>query len=163
MEFRPMRRVRQQLTNEICLEILRNATSGTLAVLGDGGYPYAVPLSFVYADGIIYFHSAKSGHKIDAIRHHDKASFCVIDKDEIHGDEFTTYFRSVIAFGRITIVSSPGEKLEGAKLLGRKYNPGDEIGLAREIEKGLAHMELLRLDIEHLTGKEAIELIEKKR
>ncbi len=161
MEFRPMRRVRQQLTNETCLEILRNATSGTLAVLGDADYPYAVPLSFVYTDGIIYFHSAKSGHKIDAIMHHDKASFCVIDKDEIHGDEFTTYFRSVIAFGRITIVSSLVEKLEGAKLLGRKYNPGDEAALTRELEKGLAHMELLRLDIEHLTGKEAIELIGK--
>ena len=161
MEFRPMRRVRQQLTNEICLEILRNATSGTLAVLGDADYPYAVPLSFVYTDGIIYFHSAKSGHKIDAIMHHDKASFCVIDKDEIHGEEFTTYFRSVIAFGRITIVSSPCEKLEGAKLLGRKYNPGDEVALTHELEKGLAHMELLRFDIEHLTGKEAIELIGK--
>lgn len=159
MEFRPMRRVRQQLTNEVCEEILRNATSGTLAVLGDGDYPYAVPLSFVYADGIIYFHSAKSGHKIDAIKNHDKASFCVIEKDEIHGDEFTTYFRSVIAFGRITFVSSLGEKLEGVKLLGRKYNPNDEEGLSREIEKSLAHMELLRFDIEHLTGKQAIELV----
>lgn len=159
MEFRPMRRVRQQLTNEVCEEILRNATSGTLAVLGDGDYPYAVPLSFVYADGIIYFHSAKSGHKIDAIKNHYKASFCVIEKDEIHGDEFTTYFRSVIAFGRITIVSSPGEKLEGIKLLGKKYNPNDEEGLSREIEKSLAHMELLRFDIEHLTGKQAIELV----
>lgn len=159
MEFRPMRRVRQQLTNEACEEILRNATSGTLAVLGDGGYPYAVPLSFVYADGIIYFHSAKSGHKIDAIRNNDKASFCVIDKDEIHGERYTTYFRSVVAFGRITIVSSTNEKLEGAKLLGRKYNPGDDAGLTQELEKGLAHMELLRFDIEHLTGKQAIELL----
>lgn len=162
MEFRPMRRVRQQLSNEACEEILRSATSGTLAVLGDADYPYAVPLSFVYADGIIYFHSAKSGHKIDAIKHHDKASFCVIAKDEIHGEEYTTYFRSVIAFGRITIVSSPDEKLKGTKLLGTKYNPGDEAGLAREIEKGLDHMELLRFDIEHLTGKEAIELTRKK-
>lgn len=154
-----MHRVRQQLTNEACEEILRNATSGTLAVLGDGGYPYTVPLSFVYADGIIYFHSAKSGHKIDAIRNNDKASFCVIDKDEIHGERYTTYFRSVIAFVRITIVSSPDEKFEGAKLLGRKYYPGDEIGLKQELEKGLAHMELLRFDIEHLTGKQAIELL----
>ena len=158
MEFRPMRRGRQQLTNETCEEILRNATSGTLALLGDGDYPYAVPLSFVYVDGIIYFHSAKSGHKIDAIRHHDKASFCVIDKDEVHGEEYTTYFRSIIAFGRITIVSSPDEKLEGAKLLGRKYNPGDEVGLTYELEKSLAHMEVLRFDIEHLSGKQAIEL-----
>ena len=159
MEFRPMRRMRQQLSKEVCDNILRNATSGTLAVLGDGDYPYAVPLSFVYCGTCIYFHSAKSGHKIDAIKREDKASFCVISKDEIHGDEFTTYFRSVIAFGRITIVSSPGEKLEGAKLLGRKYNPNDEEGLSREIEKSLAHMELLRFDIEHLTGKQAIELV----
>lgn len=159
MEFRPMRRMRQQLSKEVCDNILRNATSGTLALLGDGDYPYAVPLSFVYCGNCIYFHSAKSGHKIDAIRREDKASFCVISKDEIHGDEFTTYFRSVIAFGRITIVSSPGEKLEGAKLLGRKYNPNDEEGLSREIEKSLAHMELLRFDIEHLTGKQAIELV----
>ena len=154
-----MRRMRQQLSKEVCNKILRNATSGTLALLGDGDYPYAVPLSFVYCGTCIYFHSAKSGHKIDAIKREDKASFCVISKDEIHGDEFTTYFRSVIAFGRITIVSSPGEKLEGAKLLGRKYNPNDEEGLSREIEKSLAHMELLRFDIEHLTGKQAIELV----
>lgn len=159
MEFRPMRRMRQQLSKEVCEIILRNATSGTLALLGDGDYPYAVPLSFVYADGIIYLHSAKSGHKIDAIRREDKASFCVISKDEIHGEEYTTYFSSVIAFGRISIVTSPVEKLEGVKLLGRKYNPNDEEGLSREIEKSLAHMELLRFDIEHLTGKQAIELV----
>ena len=159
MEFRPMRRMRQQLSKEVCDKILRNATSGTLALLGDGNYPYAVPLSFVYCGNCIYFHSAKSGHKIDAIRREDKASFCVISKDEIHGEEYTTYFSSVIAFGRISIVTSPVEKLEGVKLLGRKYNPNDEEGLSREIEKSLAHMELLRFDIEHLTGKQAIELV----
>ena len=159
MEFRPMRRMRQQLSKEVCNKILRNATSGTLALLGDGDYPYAVPLSFVYCGTCIYFHSAKSGHKIDAIKREDKASFCVISKDEIHGEEYTTYFSSVIAFGRISIVTSPVEKLEGIKLLGRTYNPNDEEGLNREIEKSLAHMELLRFDIEHLTGKQAIELV----
>lgn len=159
MEFRPMRRMRQQLSKEVCDNILRNATSGTLALLGDGDYPYAVPLSFVYCGTSIYFHSAKSGHKIDAIKRENKASFCVISKDEIHGEEYTTYFSSVIAFGRISIVTSPVEKLEGIKLLGRKYNPNDEEGLSREIEKSLAHMELLRFDIEHLTGKQAIELV----
>ncbi len=126
---------------------------------GDGGYPYAVPLSFVYADGIIYFHSAKSGHKIDAIRNQDNALFCVVAKDEIHGEQYAAYFRSVIAFGRITIVSCSDEKLEGAKLLGRKYNLGDEIGFTHELENGLAHMELLQFDIEHLTGKQTIELL----
>lgn len=158
MEFRKMRRFRQQLSDSECDAILSKATSGTLALLGDNGYPYAIPISYVYADGKIYFHSAKAGHKVDAVRQHDKASFCVIASDDVRPSEFTTYFRSVIAFGRIQIVKSENERTHAASLLGSRYNPGDDTGLQKELEKGLAHMLILRLDIEHLTGKEAIEL-----
>ena len=158
MEFRKMRRFRQELTKSECELVLSNATSGTLALLGDDGYPYAVPMSYVYSDGKLYFHSAKAGHKIDAIRQHDKASFCVIDTDDVHPSEFTTYFRSVIAFGKIQIIESESERLYAASLLGARYNPGDEAGLQKELEKGLSHMLVIRFDIEHLTGKEAIEL-----
>lgn len=162
MEFRKMRRFRQQLTKSECDAILSTGTSGTLALLGDNGYPYALPMSYVYADGKIYFHSAETGHKVDAIRQHDKASFCVIATDDIHPSEFTTYFRSVIAFGRIHIIESDDERMYAASLLGARYNPGDEAGLQKELEKGLHHMLVLRLDIEHMTGKEAIELAKKK-
>ena len=101
MEFRPMRRKRQKLPKEECEKILNKATAGVLSVLGDDGYPYGVPMSFVYAEGKLYFHSAIEGHKLDAIAKEDKCSFTIIDQDEIHPDEYTSYFRSVIAFGRI--------------------------------------------------------------
>ena len=159
MEFRSMRRKRQQLSEEKSIEILRKSTSGTLALLGDNGNPYAVPISYVYADGKLYFHSALSGHKIDAIRNCDKASFCVIDQDEVHPEKYTTYFRSVIAFGRIHIIEDEQEKLATARLLGDRYNPNQEEALQKEIEKGLSRMVMIRFDIEHLTGKEAIELV----
>lgn len=159
--FRPMRRFKQQVSEETCLEILNTAPRGTLAVLGDDGYPYAVPLSYVYADGKLFFHSALAGHKVDAIRQCDKASFCVVDADEVHPDEFTTYFRSVIAFGRVRIVDDPAEKREAARRLGARYNPDDEPALQRELDKGLAHMHVVEFSIEHLTGKQAIELTRK--
>ena len=159
MEFRAMRRKRQQLSEEESIGILQKSTAGTLALLGDNGYPYAVPISYVYADGKLYFHSALSGHKIDAIRNCDKASFCVIDQDEVHPEKYTTYFRSVIAFGRIHIIEDEQEKLETARLLGDRYNPNQEEALQKEIEKGLSRMVMIRFDIEHLTGKEAIELV----
>ena len=159
MEFRSMRRKRQQLSEEKSIGILQKSTAGTLALLGDNGYPYAVPISYVYADGKLYFHSALSGHKIDAIRNCDKASFCVIDQDEVHPEKYTTYFRSVIAFGRIHIIEDEQEKLETARLLGDRYNPNQEEALQKEIEKGLSRMVMIRFDIEHLTGKEAIELV----
>ena len=159
MEFRSMRRKRQQLSEEKSIGILQKATAGTLALLGDNGYPYAVPISYVYADGKLYFHSALSGHKIDAIRNCDKASFCVIDKDDVRPEKYTTYFRSVIAFGRIHIIEDEQEKLATARLLGDRYNPNQEEALQKELEKGLARMVMMRFDIEHLTGKEAIELV----
>ena len=158
-DFREMRRKRQQLSEGESIEILQKATAGTLALLGDNGYPYAVPISYVYADGKLYFHSALSGHKIDAIRNCDKASFCVIDKDDVHPEKYTTFFRSVIVFGRIHIIEDEQEKLATARLLGDRYNPNQEETLQKELEKGLARMVMIRFDIEHLTGKEAIELM----
>lgn len=154
-----MRRNRQQLSTEECERILGRCTSGVLALAGDGGYPYAVPLSYVYADGAIIFHSAVQGHKVDAIRRDSRCSFCVIEQDEVKPAEFTTYFRSVIAFGRIRILETTDEKVQALRLLGRRYSPNDEPGLQHEIDKSLDRVPLLSLDIEHLTGKQAIELV----
>ena len=160
-DFRPMRRNRQQLSKDECECILDRCTSGVLALTGDGGYPYAVPLSYVYADGAIIFHSAVQGHKVDAIRQDNRCSFCVIEQDDIRPAEFTTYFRSVIAFGRIRVLEDADEKVHALRQLGRRYSPNDEPGLQHEIDKSLDRVLLLRLDIEHLSGKQAIELSSK--
>jgi nitroimidazol reductase NimA-like FMN-containing flavoprotein (pyridoxamine 5'-phosphate oxidase superfamily) len=157
-----MRRKRQQLSNEESIAILEKATAGTLALLGDEGYPYAVPISYVYHEGKLFFHSALAGHKVDAIRNCDKASFCVIEQDDVQPKKYTTLYRSVIAFGRIHIVEDEQEKLATARMLGNRYNPNDEESLRQEIEKGFSRMLMLRFDIEHLTGKEAIELMKQR-
>jgi len=96
--FREMRRKKQALSLAECARILYRGTSGVLALSGDGGYPYAVPMSYVYDGEKLFFHSAGSGHKLDAIRRDPKASFCVIDCDRVVPEAYTTYFRSVFAF-----------------------------------------------------------------
>ena len=161
-EFRAMRRKRQLLSDDESIGILQKATAGTLALLGDNDYPYAVPISYVYHERKLYFHSALAGHKVDAIRNCDKASFCVIDKDDVQPEKYTTFFRSVIAFGRIHIIEDDKEKLAMARMLGNRYNPNNDESLQREIEGGLSRMLMIRFDIEHLTGKEAIELVRQR-
>ena len=161
-EFRPMRRKRQQLTDAESIDILRQASSGVLAVLGDEGYPYAVPLSYVYHEGRLIFHSAVAGHKVDAIRSCDKASFCVIQRDDVRPADFTTVFCSVIAFGKIHIVNDNRARLEALQLLGQKFRPGHHSTLQKEIDNGINHVLVLRMDIEHLSGKEAIELVRQR-
>lgn len=159
MEFRTMRRKRQQMSDADCITLLQQATSGTLALLGDGGYPYAVPISYVYADGRLFFHSALSGHKVDAIRGCDKASFCVIGQDDVKPAEYTTYYRSVIVFGRIRIIEDEAEKLAAARLLGNRYNPNQEEALQKELHHGLSRMLMIVLTPGHITGKESVELL----
>lgn len=156
--FREMRRKNQLLTDEECIEILNSSTSGTLALLGDNDYPYSVPISYVYNDGKLYFHSALTGHKIDAINMHSKASFCVIAQDKVVPEKYTTYFRSVIAFGKICVIDNDAKKLRAIEILAEKYSPQLAEGRKKEIEDNFSRMCMIELDIEHMTGKEAKEL-----
>ena len=162
--FRTMRREKQLLTTKECVQILTRGTSGVLAVSGDDDYPYGVPLSYVYHDHKIYFHSAKSGHKLDAIARNPKASFCVIDQDQIVPQEYTSYFRSVIAFGTARVLEDDAEKKRALELLAVRYSPDQEQErLQQEVAKSLGSVAMIELTIEHLSGKEAKELAKKKR
>lgn len=158
--FREMRRKKQLLSKQECVEILRKGTSGVLALSGDDGYPYAVPISYVYADSKLYFHGAKSGHKIDAIRRCDKASFCVVDQDAVVPEKYTTYFRSVIVFGKIRIMEDEVEMRNAIEALAKKYYPdGSEEGRASAIDREWKPLCMIELSIQHVSGKEAIELM----
>lgn len=157
--FREMRRKRQLLSPEETEAILRRGTAGVLAVSGDGGYPYAVPLSYVYAKGRIFFHCAKTGHKLDAIRRCEKVSFCVVDRDEVKPEEYTTYFRSAIVFGKARILEDDAEKRAAIELLAEKYCPADPEGRRREIEREYRQLCMVEITIDRMTGKEAIELV----
>ena len=160
--FREMRRSKQQLPREVAVEILERNTSGVLALSGDEGYPYAVPMSYVYAEGKIYFHSAKNGHKIDAIQRNEKASFCVIDQDQIVPEKYTTFFRSVIVFGRLRLVEDMEEMRRIAAALAMKYSADFKEGIPKEINASIRNMAVLELTIDHITAKEAIELIKQR-
>lgn len=159
--FREMRRKRQMLSDRESIAVLSRMTHGTLALSGDDGYPYAVPVSYVYSDGKILFHSALKGHKIDAIMRNDKVSFCVVERDEVKPAEFTTYFRSVIVFGRARILSDDAQKLSALRLLAGKYSPGDP-GTEAEISRGFDRLHMIEIDIKHLSGKESIEFVRMK-
>ena len=161
--FREMRRTRQALPPEEISAVLERGTSGVLALAGDDGYPYAVPISYVYDGERIYFHSARAGHKLDAVRREPKASFCVIDQDQIVPAEYTTYFRSVIAFGRIRVLEDEGEKRAVIEKLAVKYAPEDSPENRRQaIDREWKPLCMLEMTIDHLSGKEAIELVRKR-
>ena len=157
--FREMRRFRQALLKEQCEEILRKCTSGTLALSGDGGYPYAVPLSYFYDSNSIYFHCAKEGHKIDAVKNCSKASFCVIEKDGVIPEKFTTAYRSVIAFGQVRIIDDPDEIRRAITMLSDKYSPDMDSERDKEIDEFFNRLCMLELTVEHMTVKQGLEMM----
>ena len=149
--FREMRRKKQQAEEAECLENLRTAKRGVLAVLGDDDYPYAVPLDFVFEDGCLYFHCAVEGHKLDAVRKHEKVSFCVLGEPVPEKNDWWFHVTSVIAFGRICEVKDPAEHDRCLRLLARKYMPLDQI--EGDMQRNAHHAVVLALHIEHMTGK----------
>jgi len=151
-DFRPMRRIRQQLPDEESLGILENGYRGFLSVIGDGGYPYTLPINYVLADGKLYFHCAREGHKLDAVRNCDKACFTVIDTPQQEPDDWWFHVRSVICFGRIRILGDGQQKDSCLRALGRKYFP-QGYDLEGDMKRNAPRAEVLEFTIEHMTGK----------
>lgn len=159
--FRKMRREKQALPQTEAVKILEGGSFGVLALAGDEGYPYAVPISYVYAENRLYFHCAPVGHKLDAVTRSDKVSFCVVARDDVVPEKLTTIYASAIAFGSARLVTDDGEKRSALRLLAEKYSAvnGAEKNAA-EIDGAWSRVCVLALDIAHLTGKAAMELIQ---
>jgi len=157
--FREMRRKRQLLPEEETVAMLDSCTSGVLAMHGDDGYPYAVPLSFAYEDGKLFFHCATAGHKLDAIARDDKVSFCVIAADDVVPSTFTTHFRSAVVFGRARVLTDDAEKRHALECLAKKYSPDHLDAADAEIESDWKRVSVIELAVEHMTGKAALEIV----
>lgn len=153
------RNSKQILSAERCEAILNKATSGVLNLLGDDDYPYGVPISYAYKDGRLYFHGMPHGHKMDAMTKHEKASFTIIETDQVVAEEYTSYFRSVIVFGKMRVLEKPGEKVEGLMNLVDKYSAEYRDGGMDEINGKLNGVSVFVLEIEHISGKEASEFV----
>lgn len=158
--FPEMRRKKQQLSNEETEEILRRGSHGVLALLGNEGWPYALPISYVYDEGRLYFHCAAAGHKLEAIAREPRASLCVVDMDEVIPELFTTAYRSAIAFGRLRVLEDREEIVRALEALCGKYSPG--LDTAEEIKKHLNNVCVLEMNVEHMSGKEGLELVRRR-
>lgn len=152
--FREMRRFKQQISTEKCIEMLKKEPRGVLSVLGDEDYPYGMPINFYYdeQDGKIYFHCAKQGHKVDSLNKHDKVSFCIYDQGYQEEGQWPLHINSVIAFGRIKMVEDYEKTVEKSRMLGLKYYPTAE-SVEEEIKRDVSRVQLLEMTIEHMTGK----------
>ena len=150
--FRDLTRKKQQLTDEECKEILNQELRGVLAVNGDDGYPYALPINYYYDEknNKIYFHSGKTGHKIESIVKSDKVSFCVYDKGYHKDGHWSLNIKSVIVFGRLRVAEEWNDDLM-VEFCKRFTN--DEEYIRNEIKNFKDNTAMLVLDIEHMTGK----------
>ena len=153
--FRDRRSKATMLTNEEGENILKTSPNGTLALYGENGYPYSVPVNFVYSDGKIYFHGAAAGYKLDCMKKDPHVSFSVIGKDDIAKENFTTLFSSVIAFGTIRVIDTMEEKIPVLEAMVGKYSAEFMESGKELISKGCGSV-AYELTIDHMTGKKGM-------
>ncbi|WP_206458155.1 pyridoxamine 5'-phosphate oxidase family protein [Anaerovorax sp. IOR16] len=152
--FREMRRKEKQLPMEETIKMLEKMSHGTLALAGDDGYPYSLPISYAYKDNKIYFHGAMQGHKIDSIIKEPKVSFSVIEQDTVLPEKFDTVYRSAVIFGKARILKDKNEKRAGLMALIEKYSSAYIESGEKYIDKAIDAVNVIEIVIDHMTGKE---------
>ena len=156
LTFRPMRRFKQEATAEECLTVLETAPRGILSVQGENGYPYGVPMNYVLVDNMIYFHCAREGHKLDAVRANEKVCFTVLSEPIKNPGEWWNCFTSVICFGRISEVKDEERRNFALRALGAKLFPAG-YDIEADLAKNSSKAQVLELTIDHMSGKKVRE------
>ncbi len=151
--YKEMRRNEKSISREEITEILEKAEYGVLSTISTDNTAYATPLNFAYKDGVLYFHSAKEGHKIENIMSNSSACFSVVDSVVLMPEKFNTQYRSVTVFGTMSIVEDQEEKRKGITAIAEKLSPDYKPEGRRYIEKAFDAMHVLKLDIQRMTGK----------
>lgn len=152
--FRPMRRKNQELSKDECIKLLNENKRASIALIGDDDYPYSLPINYYYDEetNAIYFHSAKEGHKVDAIKKNNKISFSIIGDEKLDEGNYFYFVKSVIIFGKAEIVLNEDDRFKFLKIFGMKYFPSEEYTL-EELKNSMARALLIKISIEHMTGK----------
>ncbi|MFL0247881.1 pyridoxamine 5'-phosphate oxidase family protein [Candidatus Clostridium stratigraminis] len=150
--FKEMRKKNREIGVEDIKEILENGEYGVLATIGENGYPYATPLSFVYYKEAIYFHCAVEGNKLENIKANEKVSFCVVGKTKVLPDKFSTEYESVIVFGRAFLIKND-EKKDALIAIAQKYSPDFMAEGLQYIERAIDATYIVKIEIDKITGK----------
>ena len=153
--FRPIRRKKKEMDIDAAKELLQRSRRGELAVNGDDGYPYAVLVNYFYDSdaGKIYFHGARTGHKVDALKASDKVCFTVYGNETVKEEAWAPFVQSTVVFGRCHLLEEGTEATEILKKIARKYYPNEQL-IDEEIERSGKAVQLFEIEIEHISGKE---------
>lgn len=150
--FKEMRKKNREISNEQCIEVLEKCDDGVLSTICENGYPYGVTVNYIYKDNSIYFHCAKAGQKLDNILNNSKVCFSVADNITIRPDKFDTLYSSVVVFGNAYVVENNGKKDALIEIM-RKYSPAFLESGMKYIDKAISATTVIKIDIDHMTGK----------
>lgn len=151
MTDRKMRRSERQADEMTIRQILKAGEYGVFCTLSDDGFPYGVPVNYVFDGEKIYFHCAKSGHKLDNIDGCDKVCFTVVSDCEVISQKLTTHYRSVVVFG--TAKRCEKNKKKALLLLTQKYSAKFPDKSAQEIERLFDVVEIVEITPIKISGK----------
>lgn len=156
--FRPIRRKKREISIDSARELLLCARRGVLAVNGDDGYPYAVPINYIFDSSVdkIYFHGARAGHKYDSIKRDDRICFTVTGKEIIKEEAWAPYLQSVVVFGRCRMIEDQDEAMNLVRKLASKYYPNNDL-IEEEVQQSGKGVQMFEITIEHISGKQVQE------
>jgi uncharacterized protein len=156
-----LRRADMAMTNEQILQALERGFVGRLATVSEDGYPYCVPLLYIWANNRVFLHGTSArGHLQTNVRREPRVCFELDEPDQVFDygrfecDTGLAY-RSVILFGRICIAEDTATRQWFCERLMEKYGKPNSIR-PKNFFPRIDMITVYALSVERMTGKERL-------
>ncbi len=158
-----MRRKQCEIKDRTVIDtILKRATIGRMATIGNDGFPYITPVNYVYWNGSIYFHCAHKGEKIDNIKRDDRVCFEVdiplaylgMDYDQKRPTcNVHQFYHCVIIKGRAEKVEEIDEKVGALNALMDSHENESDFEPVTSKTKPVHLCSVIAIRVESISGK----------
>ncbi|RXK14500.1 nimA protein [Halarcobacter mediterraneus] len=145
------------LTEEQISDLFSRSEVGRLGTYSEDGYPYILPMHFVYFDNKIYMHGLPKGKKIDNIKFNSNVCFEIDEMISLLYEgvenpcDVNTEFNSIILRGRASLINDFNEKHTALSKIVEKFTPHlKNKELPEKMVKGTA---VIRIDILDYVGR----------
>lgn len=121
------------ITDDSLIEqVITSCEICTVGMVDENNLPYAIPLNFGYAEGVIYLHSGPKGRKLEILKHNPEVCIVMSTGHEMYiqsenvACSYGMKYKSVMMKGKVEFIEDIDDKVQALSMIMKQYTQRED-------------------------------------